>query len=57
MSDQQSFQRFAAVSAIVCFVTSLASNVLQGIPLNFGTDVFTNPAVMLSIGANGARGV
>jgi hypothetical protein len=54
MSDHQSFQRFAAVSAIVSFLLAVASNVLQGIALNFSSEVFTNPALMLSIGANGA---
>ena len=53
MSDHQSFQRFAAVSAILSFLMGEASNVLQGIALNFSSEVFTNPAIMLSIGANG----
>ena len=54
MSDHQSFQRFAAVSAIVSFLLAVASNVLLGIALNFSSEIFTNPALMLSIGANGA---
>ncbi len=54
MTNIHSFQRFAAVSAIVSFPLALASNVLQGLPTNFNSDVFTNPTVMLSIGANGA---
>jgi Domain of unknown function (DUF4386) len=54
MSDHPSFQRFAAVSAIVSFLLAVASNVLQGIAVNFNSEVFTNPALMLSIGANGA---
>ena len=55
MSDPQSFQRFAAGSAIVSFVLAVASNVLQGIPVSFSAEVFTHPAVMLSIGAGGAN--
>lgn len=55
MSNQQSFQRFTGVAAIVSFLLALASNILQGLPLNFSSDVFSNPAVMLHIGANGAR--
>ena len=49
-----SFQRFAAMSAIVSFVLAITSDVLQGLPTNFNSDVFTNPTWMLSIGAGGA---
>ena len=50
MSDHPSFQRFAAMSAIVSFMLAVASNVLQGIALDFSSEVFTKPAFMLSIG-------
>ena len=51
MNGNISFQRFAAISAIMCFLFALASNVLQGIPVNFSSDVITNPPLMLSVGA------
>jgi hypothetical protein len=55
MSDHHSFQRFAAVTAIVSFPLALASVVLSGIAQNFSPDVAANPALMLSIGAGGAN--
>lgn len=54
MHNARSFQRFAAVTAMVSFLFALTSNVLSGIAYNFSPDVFTNPALMLSIGADGA---
>ena len=54
MSDHLSFKRFAALSAIVAFLLAVGSNVLQGLAVNFSSDILTNPAIMLSIGANGA---
>ena len=55
MNSRQSFQRFAAVTAIVSFPLALASDVLSGIPTNFSPDVATNPALMLSVGTDGAN--
>ena len=55
MNSQQSFQRFAAVTAIVSFPLALASDVLSGLPINFSPDVATNPALMLSVGTDGAN--
>jgi hypothetical protein len=55
MSDHQSFQRFAALAAIISFPLALGSIVLSGIPVNFSPDVATNPALRLSVGADGAR--
>lgn len=54
MSDHQSFQRFAALAAIISFPLALGSIVLSGIPVNFSPDVATNPALRLSVGADGA---
>ena len=49
MNDHQSFQRFAAVTAIVSFPLTLASVVLSTLPtINFiSPDIATNPAHML----------
>ena len=57
MSDHRSFQRFAAVTAIVSFPLALASLVLSTVPtINFiSPDVATNPALTLSVGADGAN--
>ena len=55
MSDHHSFQRFAAVTAIVSFPLTLASVVLSGIAQNFSPDMTANPALMLSIGASGTN--
>jgi hypothetical protein len=55
MNRQQSFQRFAAVTAIVSFPLALASDVLLVLPTNFSPDVATNPALQLSVGADGAN--
>ena len=55
MNSQQSFQRFAAVTAIVSFPLALASDVLSGLPINFSPEVATNPALMLSVGTDGAN--
>ena len=57
MNDHRSFQRFAAVTAIVSFPLTLASVVLSTLPtINFiSPDVATNPALTLSVGADGAN--
>ena len=55
MNDHQSFQRFAALAAIISFPLALGSIVLSGIPVNFSPDVPTNPALWLSVGADGAN--
>ena len=55
MNNQQSFQRFAAVAAIVSFPLALASDVLSGLPIHFSPDVAINPALMLSVGTDGAK--
>jgi hypothetical protein len=55
MNSQQSFQRFAAVTAIVSFPLVLASDLLVGLPTNFSPDIATNPALMLSVGTDGAN--
>ncbi|HEX9330236.1 MAG TPA: DUF4386 family protein [Anaerolineales bacterium] len=54
MKDTQSFQRFAAIIAIVSFFTALASDVLQAIPVNFNSDFPINPVLFLSVGTHGA---
>jgi hypothetical protein len=54
MKDTQSFQRFTAVTAIVSFFTAVASDVLQGIPVNFNSDFPINPVLFLSVGVHGA---
>jgi hypothetical protein len=59
MNSQQSFQRFAAVAAIVSFPLALASAVLAaGLPSNFSPDlapIATNSALTLSVGTDGAN--
>lgn len=54
MNDNYSFQRFAAMTAIVSFFTALVSNVLQGIPIHFNPNVMSDPTLILSVGMNGA---
>jgi hypothetical protein len=54
MNDSQSFQRFAAITAIVSFPLALISAVLSGMVNNFSPDVAINPALMLSAGTRGA---
>jgi hypothetical protein len=54
MDNLPSFRRFAAFSAIASFVLALASNMLQALPLNFSSEVFTRPVVMLQVGTSGA---
>ncbi len=55
MNDHRSFQRFAAVTAIVSFPLTLASVVLSAMAQNFSPDMAANPVLMLSVGANGAN--
>ena len=54
MSDHQSFQRFAALAAIISFPLTLGSIVLSGMVLDFNMEASTNPALLLSVGADGA---
>jgi hypothetical protein len=54
MSDHQSFQRFAALAAIISFPLALGSIVLSGMALDFNMEVSTNPALLLTVGADGA---
>ncbi len=55
MNDSQSFQRFVAVTAIVSFFSAIASDVLQGIPVNFNSEFPINPVSFLSVGVDGAN--
>ena len=55
MSDHQSFQRFAALAAIISFPLALASIVLTSAAMDFEMDASMNPAVLLSVGPDGAR--
>jgi hypothetical protein len=55
MNDHQSFQRFAALAAIISFPLALGSIVLPGIAIDFKfMDASTNPVFTLSVGADGA---
>jgi Domain of unknown function (DUF4386) len=55
MNDHQSFQRFAALAAIISFPLALGSIVLSGMALDFNMiDAAANPALWLSVGADGA---
>jgi uncharacterized protein DUF4386 len=54
MSDHQSFQRFAALAAIISFPLALGSIVLSGMAMDFNMEASTNPVLMLSVGADGA---
>jgi len=55
MNDHQSFQRFAALAAIISFPLALGSIVLSGMALDFKfVDASTNPVLTLSVGADGA---
>ena len=55
MNDNYSFQRFVAVTAIASFFTAIASDVLQGIPINFNSEFPINPVSFLSVGVDGAN--
>jgi uncharacterized protein DUF4386 len=55
MNDHRSFQRFAAVTAIISFPLAMASDVLLVYVPNFSTDVAAVPSLMLSAGADGAN--
>jgi hypothetical protein len=55
MKVDQSFQRFAAITAIVSFFFAVASDVLQGIPVNFNSEFPINPFIFLSVGPDGAN--
>lgn len=55
INGNQSFQRFAALAAVISFFTALTSNLLQGIPIHFSPDIMTNPTLILSVGVVGAR--
>ena len=55
MSDHQSFQRFAALAAIISFPLALGNIVLSGMAIDFKfMDAVTNPALWLAVGADGA---
>ena len=55
MNDHQSFQRFAALAAIISFPLALGNIVLSGMAIDFKfMDAATNPAFWLSVGADGA---
>ena len=55
MNDHQSFQRFAALAAIISFPLALGSIVLPGMAMDFNMEASTNPALLLSVGADGAN--
>src|SRR5690349_5345856 len=55
MNNSYSFQRFTAVVAIISFFSALASDLLQGIPLHFNSDVMADPTLLLSMGMNDIR--
>lgn len=55
MNDHRSFQRFAALAAIISFPLTIGSIVLSGMALDFNMDAATNPALLLSVGADGAN--
>ena len=55
MSDHQSFQRFAALAAIISFPLALASIVLTSAAMDFEMDASMHPALLLSVGPDGAR--
>jgi hypothetical protein len=54
MNDHQSFQRFAALAAIISFPLALGNIVLSGMALDFNMNAATNPALSLAVGADGA---
>ena len=55
MNDHQSFQRFAALAAIISFPLALGNIVLSGMAIDFNfMDAATNPVLALSVGADGA---
>ena len=55
MNSHQSFQRFAALAAIISFPLALGSIVLTGMAMDFNMEASTNPALLLSVGADGAN--
>ena len=58
MNDHQSFQRFAALAAIISFPLALGGIVLSSVALDFNMEASTNLAFWLSwlsVGADGAR--
>ena len=58
MNDHQSFQRFAALAAIISFPLTIGSIVLSGMALDFNMEASTNLAFWLSwlsVWADGAR--
>lgn len=56
MSDGQSFQRFSAVTAIVSFFLIVVGGIaLQPLYTNFGSEVFTEPDLMITVGVDGAK--
>ena len=57
MNGKWSFQRFAALTAIISFLFAMGNIVVTilATPANVSTDVLTDPALALSIGADGVR--
>ena len=58
MTDHQSFQRFAALAAIISFPLAVVSLVISSVATDFNMEASTNVAFWLSwlsIGADGAR--
>ena len=55
MNSHRSFQRFAALAAIISFPLTIGSIVLSGMALDFNMEAATNPALLLSVGADGAN--
>ena len=55
MNDHRSFQRFAALAAIISFPLTIGSIVLSGMAQDFNMEAATNPALLLSVGADGAN--
>jgi len=58
MNDHQSFQRFAALAAIISFPLAVVSLVISSMATDFNMEASTNVAFWLSwlsIGADGAK--
>jgi len=54
MKDSLTFQRFAAITAILAFFTAAASDVLQGIAVDFQTKFPIDPRMFLTVGPGGS---
>ena len=55
MRSNRSFQRFAALTAILSFLFAVGNIVatILAMPTNVSTDILTDPVLALSVGANG----